>query len=111
MQNDPIEIQNQAQNASNDQSIVGQFFESVADHAIDEVFESAIDQVLHVAKPCNPYGTHIAEIKPEESLADHLQFVIEHPVGVNPYRYKRGLCNLAVVCRKIDSIFADFIGK
>ncbi len=51
MQNDPIEIQNQTQNASNDQSIVGQFFESVADHAIDEVFESAIDKVMNVAKP------------------------------------------------------------
>ena len=51
MQNDPIEIQNQTQNASNDQSIVGQFFESVADHAIDEVFESAFDKVINVAKP------------------------------------------------------------
>lgn len=51
MQNDPIEIQNQTQTASNDQSIVGQFFESVADHAIDEVFESAFDKVINVAKP------------------------------------------------------------
>ena len=51
MQNNPIEIQNQTQTASNDQSIVGQFFESVADHAIDEVFESAFDKVINVAKP------------------------------------------------------------
>ena len=51
MQNDTIEIQNQTQTASNDQSIVGQFFESVADHAIDEVFESAFDKVINVAKP------------------------------------------------------------
>ena len=51
MQNDPIEIQNQTQTASNDQSIVGQFFESVADHAIDEVFESAFDKVINVTKP------------------------------------------------------------
>ena len=51
MQNDPVEIQNQAQNASNDQSIVGQFFDSVANHAIDEAFSSAIDKVINVAKP------------------------------------------------------------
>jgi len=60
MENEIPENVNQAQSTTNDPSIAQQFLDSIADTALYQAFDSAVDKIVDVTKPAVNAITDIA---------------------------------------------------